>query len=76
LPKGFVLDNAEAPGSFTGGQVCKYDVDLSVSSANTLVYKRKFNFGEILFPTSAYQSLKQVFDELHKRDNHVIALRQ
>jgi hypothetical protein len=45
----------------------------------TLIYKRKFFFGgsgTILFPVEKYDVLKQLFEEIHKADNHMITLKQ
>jgi hypothetical protein len=45
----------------------------------TLIYTRTFFFGganNILFPVESYVQLKNYFDQLHKQDNHSIALKQ
>ncbi len=80
LPAGFALDNAEGPASFDASTVCKYEVKTLVTDdKRTLIYKRKFFFGAggvILFPSDTYLQLKSVFDTLHSRDNHSIALKQ
>lgn len=80
LPVGFALDNAEGPASFNASTVCKYEIKILVTDdKRTLIYKRKFIFGMggvILFPSETYQQLKNVFDTLHNRDNHSIALKQ
>lgn len=76
LPRGFVLDNADSPGSFAAGEIGKYDVKINVVGGNKLDYRRTFSFNGVLFPPNVYPQLKQVFDELHKRDNHTITLKQ
>ncbi|HEX5736432.1 MAG TPA: DUF3857 and transglutaminase domain-containing protein [Blastocatellia bacterium] len=80
LPVGFALDNADGPASFNASTVCKYEVKTLVTDdKRTLIYKRRFLFGAggvIFFPSEAYQQLKSVFDTLHSRDNHSIALKQ
>jgi hypothetical protein len=82
LPEGFALDNADAPQPFQAADVSKYDVKIGVSKdGHTLVYHRTFFFGGggehgLLFPVSAYPQLKGLFDELNKRDNHTITLKQ
>ena len=80
LPDGFALDNAEGPASFNASTICKYEVKTLVTDdKRTLIYKRKFLFGGggvILFPSEAYQQLKNVFNTLHSRDNHSIVLKQ
>ena len=76
LPEGFVLDSADSPGPFTASDVVKYDVSIGTSGTKVLTYKRKFYFNGVIFPPNVYPTLKQVFDEMHKRDNHMITLKQ
>jgi hypothetical protein len=80
LPKGYALDNADAPGPFNVNQVGAYDVKLqSINDGQALRLQRSFFFGgggSILFPAQSYASLKRVFDILHERDNHTITLKQ
>jgi Domain of Unknown Function with PDB structure (DUF3857)/Transglutaminase-like superfamily len=80
LPKGYSLDNADAPSPFGGGGISEYKPSLAASpDGSLLVYKRSFYFGKdgnILFPVEAYSQLKNYFDMMHKQDNHSIALKQ
>jgi hypothetical protein len=82
LPEGFALDNAEAPGPFSGGELSKYEPTVAVTKdGRLLIYKRKFYFGKggdstLRFPVTSYPSLKNYFDEVSKRDGHTIALKQ
>jgi Domain of Unknown Function with PDB structure (DUF3857)/Transglutaminase-like superfamily len=80
LPKGYALDNADAPTPFGGGGISEYKPSLAASpDGSLLVYKRSFYFGKdgnILFPVEAYSQLKNYFDMMHKQDNHSIALKQ
>ncbi|HEX5873106.1 MAG TPA: DUF3857 domain-containing protein [Pyrinomonadaceae bacterium] len=80
LPKGYVLDNADRPAPITAGQVSKYEVKMGITNdKTTLMYGRTFYFGgddAILFPVENYPLLKQLFDGIHKADNHMITLRQ
>jgi hypothetical protein len=81
LPAGYTLDNADAPHGLDAGATSKYDVKISVTKdGRTLIYNRKFFFGNqnggLLFPVASYGQLKTLFDELHKRDNHTITLKQ
>jgi hypothetical protein len=81
LPAGFTLDNADAPTNISAGEISKYDITLGVTKdGRTLVYKRKFFFGGgrtgLIFPVTSYAQLKNLFDEVHKRDNHTISLKQ
>jgi hypothetical protein len=80
LPPGYALDNADAPAPFGSGKISEYKPTLSVTSdGKMLVYKRTFFFGggnAVLFPLETYPAMKGYFDQLHKQDNHNIALKQ
>ena len=81
LPKGYALDNADAPGTITDPQKIGF-LNVAIKfdkAANTLIYERKFNFGNggyTLFPAATYPALKGMFDEFHKADTHTITLKQ
>jgi hypothetical protein len=80
LPAGFALDNADAPAPFNGGAISDYKPSIAITSDNRrLIYKRSFFFGGggiVLFPVSSYGQLRSFFDQLNKRDNHTVALKQ
>jgi hypothetical protein len=81
LPAGYALDNADAPVGITAGETSKYDVTIAITKdGRTLIYTRKFRFGSkdggLVFPAANYAQLKLLFDELHKRDDHTITLKQ
>lgn len=80
LPSGYALDNADAPASFGSAPISEYRPKLAVTGdGKTLVYTRNFFFGgggNVLFPQESYSQLKAYFDQLHKQDNHSIALKQ
>lgn len=80
LPQGYALDNADAPAPFGSGKISEYKPALSVTSdGKMLVYKRTFFFGggnSVLFPLETYPAMKGYFDQLHKEDNHNLALKQ
>ena len=81
LPKGFALDNADAPGMVSDpSKIGVLDVKINFDrSKNVILYKRNFHFGgngKILFPSSIYQPLKNLFDAFHKADAHTISLKQ
>jgi Domain of Unknown Function with PDB structure (DUF3857)/Transglutaminase-like superfamily len=80
LPKGYALDNADRPAPVEAGAVCKHVIDIAVTKDDkTLVYNRTFFFGgnnSVLFGVQTYQPLKQLFDAIHKADNHMITLKQ
>lgn len=76
LPAGFELDNAEAPASFNANDVVKYDVSLKVTNdAKVLLYNRTLKINGMVFPVETYSALKQVFDLMHKQDNHQVTLK-
>lgn len=80
LPKGYALDNADAPPPFGSGDISQYKPTLGASADGSfLVYKRSFFFGgggAILYPVEQYPNLKAYFDAVHKQDSHSIALKQ
>jgi hypothetical protein len=80
LPPGYALDNADAPAPFGSGKISEYRPALSVTSdGKMLIYKRVFFFGgsnAVLFPLDTYPALRAYFDQLHKQDNHNLALKQ
>lgn len=81
LPKGFALDNADTPGEIADPQkIGSLNINMGIDAAsNTLVYKRRFYFGgggNTLFPATAYQPLKNMFDAFNKADTHTITLKQ
>ena len=80
LPKGYALDNADAPAPFSSGAISEYKPTLSaMSDGSALIYKRSFFFGgggSILYPVESYPAVKNYFDTVHKQDSHTIALKQ
>ena len=80
LPKGYALDNADAPAGFASGEISAYKPSLAASAdGSLLVYKRSFFFGGgggILYPVESYTNVKNYFDTVHKQDSHSIALKQ
>lgn len=81
LPDGFELENAERPLPVADtGKIGQHETAILFDKpSNTLIYKRGFYFGgggHTVFPTSAYTSLKGLFDRFHESDGHTITLRQ
>ena len=80
LPKGYKLDNADAPAGFASGEISAYKPTLAASGDGSfLVYKRNFFFGGgggILYPVPSYTNVKTYFDTVQKQDSHTIALKQ
>ena len=80
LPKGYTLDNADRPAPINGGIYSQYEIKMGITKDEaTLVYNRSFFFGNpdlLLFPVDRYDVIKQLFDEVNKADNHILALKQ
>jgi Domain of Unknown Function with PDB structure (DUF3857)/Transglutaminase-like superfamily len=79
LPAGFTLDHADAPGSLNFGPPGSYDVKIMTRGAHELILDRDFTFGQegrILFGEDVYPKIKSIFDEIQKRDDHTILLKQ
>ena len=80
LPKGYALDNADRPIPVVAGDVCKHEIGMGVTKdESTFVFTRTFFFGgnnSLLFGVNTYEPLKQLFDAIHKADNHMITLKQ
>ena len=81
MPKGFALDNADTPDTIADPKkIASLNISIGVDKANNLlIYKRQFHFGgggNILFPVTAYQPLKNLFDAFNKADTHTITLKQ
>lgn len=80
LPKGYALDNADAPAGFASGGISEYKPSLAASGdGSLLIYKRSFFFGgggSILYPVQQYPNVKAYFDTVQKQDSHSIALKQ
>jgi hypothetical protein len=78
LPEGFALDHADSPGPMSFGETGEYRLKLSTRGAE-LIADRELTFGnkgQFMFDARAYPQLKKIFDEVHRRDNHTIMLKQ
>jgi len=80
LPKSYALDNADKPAPVAAGAVCNHEINIGITKdERTLVFSRNFFFGgnnSIIFAVQTYQPLKELFDKIHKADNHMITLKQ
>lgn len=80
LPKGFKLENADAPSPVKdSGGISSNVVQIGVTTdGSKLVYKRDFTFGNkgfIRFPVTSYQALKGLFEAINKASVHQLTLR-
>jgi hypothetical protein len=81
LPTGFSLDNADQPNGLGAGKASQLDIHIRVTKdGRTLEYKRDFFFGTkeglLIYDAKIYPQLKTLFDEIRKRDEHTITLKQ
>ncbi|HKU75209.1 MAG TPA: DUF3857 domain-containing protein [Pyrinomonadaceae bacterium] len=80
LPKGYALDNADRPTPIVAGEVSEHEIKIAVTKDESkLIFDRRFFFGgnnSIVFAVQTYEPLKQLFDKVHKADNHMITLKQ
>ena len=80
VPEGYELESPDAPQSSKIAQIGNYDVRLQMTRDHRkLTYGRKFtwgNQGAIMFAAEAYPQMKQIFEFIHRQDNHTLALRQ
>jgi len=79
LPAGFKVDNGENPGDLEFGPPGAYKLAMGVTKDNEFVCGRTLLFGRngaIMFNREADPSLKNVFDELHRRDSTIISFKQ
>ena len=80
FPKGFSLENADAPTDLRDGQnIVKNEIRIGVAKDGSyLKYDREFSFGtpdHVRFPVSAYPAIKQFFSQAHQADQHQLTLR-
>ena len=78
LPAGFTPEQASSPKSFPAreGADIKYVVALGITrSGDSLRYKRSFACELQLVSKDLYATIRKNFDEIQRRDGHVIILR-
>jgi hypothetical protein len=77
LPPGFTLEDAEAPAAFALPPAVEYRTSLDPSAErDRLVFRRSVSHGGMFYPTTTYRLLKEAFDDLHRRDGHVVIARR
>jgi hypothetical protein len=81
LPKNFDADSVDPPkGVNETGGIGSLNINIDLAKeTNVLKYTRQFYFGgknNILFPPTAYKSLKTLFDSFHRADTHSISIKQ
>jgi hypothetical protein len=80
IPAGFVFDSPDAPPNLTFGKAGGYEVKMTINkTTNELSTNRQLRFGAegaTFFLPQDYATIKKVFDDVHSRDTHTIALKQ
>ena len=79
IPDGFVLEGAESPGDLKLSVVGEHNVAIAVYKQKTVITKRDLIWGKdgkTLFGLDTYVQMKAIWDEIHKRDEHVLTLRE
>ncbi len=81
LPKGFALENADAPAPLKDGQgIASHETKMAITAdGRILTYQRKFSFGNggfIRFPSDSYPAIKAYFEAFNKANVHQLTLRQ
>jgi len=79
LPSGFALDNAGNPGPLDFGPPGSYQLKMVVKDGHEFVCSRELVFGKggyLTYPVETYAKVKGVFDEVHRRDDVTISLKQ
>ncbi len=78
MPPGFALEHPDVPPPLKVGKTIQYEAKASILNGKTFVYHRLFRVGEggnMVVPTSAYASVKRIFDSVQEGDNHSITLK-
>jgi hypothetical protein len=80
LPEGYVLDNADSPGSVNFGRLGSYEITMTVTNGSNpeLYTSRELTFGregQLYFLPSEYPSLKNIFGAIAARDRHTLSLK-
>jgi hypothetical protein len=77
LPPGFELESPGRPAPLRAPEVADYDLALSVTGKNErILCNRRFAFHALSFPKASYAPLKKLFDTVHERDQHSLALKR
>lgn len=77
FPEGFDLEAGNAPDDLPLGQVGEYQVSITLAkTSRQLRHQRKFALHANTIPAPYYAALKQAFDGLSARDNHVLTLKR
>lgn len=77
LPQGYALEEPSRPSPIDAG-AATYELQLSVKDGAVLVARRELVVGKqeaILFAVTAYPTLRQFFDAVHRSDSHTLVLR-
>jgi hypothetical protein len=78
LPEGYLLDHPDIPVPLTAGDTFQYVSSAQIRHGDSefLLYHRELTFNGVLFPVTAYDGLKQLFDRVRENDQHAFSLIQ
>lgn len=77
LPEGFTIEAGAAPADLNLGTVGNYHVEIRwAPKRRTAIYRREFQLNVIGFPTTAYPTVKRLFEIIHERDNHTLTFHE
>jgi hypothetical protein len=77
LPPGYALDQSDAPSGLKFDPVGSYFVKI-IKTGNRLLYHREFAFGKnggVYMNVAGYPTLKNIFEQVHDGDSHLLTLK-
>jgi hypothetical protein len=81
IPDGYSFESPDAPAPIKDGQgISSNEITIALNKdGKTLIYKRKFTFGNgglLYFGAKSYPAVKNLFDMFYKANTHQLTLRQ
>lgn len=75
-PAGYALEAASSPGKLELGAFATYSADIGVyKKSGKIKYTRKFAVNALAVPQTSYPALKEAYDQIHAKDNQVLAFK-
>ena len=77
LPADYALEAGSSPGKVPLGQIGDYEHVIGINpKKNTLTVSRKYTHRLLSAPAKSYPAIKEAFDSMHVRDNHVLTFKR
>ena len=77
LPEGYELEEGHAPVGVVDEPALRHLTRLSYDAEKRIVhYRRLFQLGLVILPPEKYPAIKQIYDEIHRQDHHLLTLRR